>query len=120
MLPVHQIPLHIGEMRIIKPALIKLIRQRGEPANRLGQQAATRPQYPPGLAQGLPPVRGVGQVIQRPEQHHRVLRPTGLSEFSRVAHCGGKGSGCGHCPPPGVPAPHAAAADPPDAPGTRC
>ena len=62
------------ELRIIQPALIQPIKQRGEPADRHRQQAAAWPKHPPGLSKRLPPVCGIRQVIQRPEEQHRVLR----------------------------------------------
>jgi hypothetical protein len=38
-------------------------------------------------------VRRLGQVIQRPEQQHRIGRLSGLGELTRVAQRGGKAGG---------------------------
>ena len=66
------------ENRIVQPVLVQPVEQRGEPADRHRQQAAARPQHPPRLGQGLPALRRLGQVVQRPEQQHRVLRLVSL------------------------------------------
>ncbi len=47
---------------------------RIEPADVHGQQAAARPQHPPGLSKGVPALRRLGQVLEGPEQQHRILR----------------------------------------------
>ncbi len=61
------------ELRIIQPALMQPVEQGNEPQTAVTISRA-RLQHPPGLAQGLPPAGAVSQVIQRPEQQHRVLR----------------------------------------------
>jgi hypothetical protein len=92
-LPVRQVLVHDRpEDRIIQPALIQPIQQRSEPADRHRQQLAARPQHPPGLGQRLPSLRGVGQVVQRAEQQHRVLRAVGFRQLPRVPRRGGEGS----------------------------
>ena len=74
-LPIRQVPVHNRpELRIIWPALVQPVEQGCELAYCHREQAAARLQHPPGLAQGLPPVRAVRRVVQRPEQQHRVLR----------------------------------------------
>ena len=62
------------EVRIVQPPVVQPVEQRGEPADRHGQHAAAWAQHPLGLGQHLRPVRRIGQVVQRPEQQHRVLR----------------------------------------------
>ena len=72
-LPVGQVLVHDGpEYRIVQPALVQPVEQRGEPAHRHRQQPATRGQHPPGLGQGSLATGRLGQVIERPEQQHRV------------------------------------------------
>ena len=67
-LPVHQVLLHDRpEVRIVQPPLVQPVEQRGKPADRHGQQPAARPQRLPGLGQGLPALRRLGQVVQRPD-----------------------------------------------------
>ena len=51
-----------------------------------------RPQDPQRLAECLPPVRGLGQVIERAEQQHRVLGFGWHREVPRVAKLGGERS----------------------------
>ena len=63
-LAVQQVLVHDRpEVRIVQPALVQPVEQRGEPADRHGQHAAARPQHPPGLGQRLPALRRPGQVV---------------------------------------------------------
>src|ERR1039457_4373885 len=93
-LAVGQVLLHDRpEDRVIEPARIQPVEQRGEPAPRHGQQPPTWPQHPPGLAQRPLAVRSAGQVIQRPEQQHRVLRPIGFCQLPRITGGSGEAGG---------------------------
>jgi pimeloyl-ACP methyl ester carboxylesterase len=51
-----------------------------------GHHEGAGPAHPPGLSQCLYPVRSTGQVVQRPEQQHRVDRRVRQVEGSRVGH----------------------------------
>jgi len=80
------------EVRVVQPALVQPVGQRGEPGDGDGQQAAARPQHPPRLGQRPRPAGQPGQpgqLIQRREQQHRVLGLRGGGQLPRIPERGG-------------------------------